>query len=513
MINATVEGRTFTKDIRVNKLKENSIDNSVPSSYTTNSDAEKICLAIISDFQSEFKKDNPYLLEHFIACENEYQISKCVCTTLKPELLPYPAVYDVDGCSEFVSQYLDYEPLKDPCKPPTCLPSPSQVLSWEVGDCFDLSNLLASFLIGAGYDAYVVFGIAPKWICTRDRSNSSFAMNQDICSSQQSTLRHTLKSVDDVINDMKVQKNQENMDSHQFYNNNNQDEDSDSLHGQRIHCWVVVKAGFRCSPGTTDFFVEPSTGEKYSCQTKHPYLQIFALWNTQNYWINKINDELPLEINIDCTDRWQAVFYNSSFTTERTSTTNERKPFDPPFSWVQRLSIPQESFSFRYPPHGKRVTLRKQLKLENFSEGVHKQGLLKRITVYEDENMLQMRHCEEYFGKARADNLIRRIRLEKDQSFHEDYASWHSYSLSEWIERSGERRIIHFREKGRIDGLVTHDECFGKVLVHCYSGRGDGLYERTSCLKQINNAKSKTKGSFIITTTDGTQNSAVTKIT
>lgn len=39
---------------------------------------------------------------------------------------------------------------------------------WQRGDCFDMSILLASLLIGYGYDAYVVYGRAPKFITTKD---------------------------------------------------------------------------------------------------------------------------------------------------------------------------------------------------------------------------------------------------------------------------------------------------------------------------------------------------------
>ena len=35
---------------------------------------------------------------------------------------------------------------------------------------FDLGNLLCSFLLGAGYDAYVVCGYAPRFITLRDQS-------------------------------------------------------------------------------------------------------------------------------------------------------------------------------------------------------------------------------------------------------------------------------------------------------------------------------------------------------
>eukprot|EP00752_Nemacystus_decipiens_P018589 g16667.t1 len=81
-------------------------------------------------------------------------------------------MYDLDKCAEFVSNFLHYEPLERPTEPPSCLPSSGQVLEWTVGDCFDFAMVLCSLLLGAGYDAYVVYGTAPGWITVRDRSRT-----------------------------------------------------------------------------------------------------------------------------------------------------------------------------------------------------------------------------------------------------------------------------------------------------------------------------------------------------
>lgn len=48
--------------------------------------------------------------------------------------------------------------------------SPSTVLSHAQGNCFEISTLLVSLLIGAGYDAYVVSGYATVATCHADLS-------------------------------------------------------------------------------------------------------------------------------------------------------------------------------------------------------------------------------------------------------------------------------------------------------------------------------------------------------
>lgn len=71
-----------------------------------------------------------------------------------------------------MANYLEYEELPEPDKLPEVIPSPANVLDeWQTGDCFDFAIVLASLLIGVGYNAYVVYGTAPKEITTRDESD------------------------------------------------------------------------------------------------------------------------------------------------------------------------------------------------------------------------------------------------------------------------------------------------------------------------------------------------------
>lgn len=51
-----------------------------------------------------------------------------------------------------------FQALADPVVLPKYVPSPTSVMTWQIGDCIDKSIVLASLLIGVGYDAYVVIG-------------------------------------------------------------------------------------------------------------------------------------------------------------------------------------------------------------------------------------------------------------------------------------------------------------------------------------------------------------------
>jgi len=56
------------------------------------------------------------------------------------------------------------------CWQPTKLSSPATVLRQQRGNCFEMSTVLVSLLLAAGYDAYVVSGYAGQTTCNGDLS-------------------------------------------------------------------------------------------------------------------------------------------------------------------------------------------------------------------------------------------------------------------------------------------------------------------------------------------------------
>ena len=515
--NVTFEGRTSTKSLRTRKIKCNeSCFLAAPSSYTEKNEKESICEAIASDFAQIFMERYPQFSNRLmVMAENEFQVSKCVCSTLKPELLPYPTIHDSTECSDFIAHYFDYEPLEDPCNHPKTLPSPSQVLRWGIGDCFDLSIVLASFLIGAGYDAFVVYGIAPKWICSRDTSRLSSASH---CNGKfhtfemQPVVAKIVNNLRTMMTDTSSRCQNAHSDTHAMFDDKDRDEiQQDPLHGKRVHSWVLVKSNLRCPPGSTEYFIEPSTGHHYlpsSC----PYLDIYAVWNNLNYWVNTREEKSATETSLATDDGWEPVFFNKGKVNSHINRDGGRMPFDPPFSWVDNLSISEDSFAFKYPATGRRVLFYEKRKIELFAEGVQKQGIEKRVTLFEDKGLLYPIQCIEYFSRLRKDSLSRRIKLPQSHSFHESFLPLNPSSIKEWIELSGERRIIHFHVKGRSDGLCSCDETFGEKIVHAYTDRRDRLSERIVHLIWVDEVKAKMKGRLFFPSGDGTQNAIVTKI-
>lgn len=122
------------------------------------------------EYQRQFKIIYDPLRDLLIAPKNECGKRKFICSTLRPTKLPFTQLYDYIGCAKFTANYLEYEELAEPNELPEVMPSPANVIAWQAGDCFDFAIVLCSLLLGTGYDAYVVYGTAPKNITTKDES-------------------------------------------------------------------------------------------------------------------------------------------------------------------------------------------------------------------------------------------------------------------------------------------------------------------------------------------------------
>jgi len=116
----------------------------------------------VLEYNRQFKIIYDPTRELLLAPINECNKRKFICTTIRPTKLPYTDLYDHENCAKFIANYLEYEELAEPDKLPEYIPSPANILDWQAGDCFDFAIVLCSLLVGSGYDAYVVYGTAPK---------------------------------------------------------------------------------------------------------------------------------------------------------------------------------------------------------------------------------------------------------------------------------------------------------------------------------------------------------------
>ena len=156
---------------KVSRCKEFSKSGGVPSSYFENTPKEELVLEHVIQYRREFSLTYDEKRELFLYPPNEFDKYKFICTTIRPTKVPYPELYDFEKCAKFLSNFIEYEELYPPNEFPKVIPSPANVLKYQIGDCFDFSIVLCSLLIGAGYNAFVVYGKAPREITTKDESN------------------------------------------------------------------------------------------------------------------------------------------------------------------------------------------------------------------------------------------------------------------------------------------------------------------------------------------------------
>ncbi|ETV99093.1 hypothetical protein, variant [Aphanomyces invadans] len=544
----TVAGIVSTKQRRL----EDNVMEEVPMSYSTNSNKELLCLEYVANFRKQFDDlmdasdiRRPPL---YLCPPNERGIPKFVCTTLRPTLLPFLDLYDMDKLATFVSGLIEYEPLVDPCAPPACLPSPSAVLAWQAGDSFDMANLLASFLIGAGYDAYVVHGRAPKWVCLLDQSQTECPYLAETAPTASGTTTTPPAATDATAAPKDEGKSkfvamQEAKEAARRAEEaarldwtkhmDVEDDDEDELNGKRVHAWVLVRAGRR--DVTEHVYLEPSTGRKYSVR-ESPYVRIEAVWNHQNYWVN-MQVSRGKDASATCANTlfdlshatdWEFVFLSAH---DRRGATNgggglhgdggggeskhddldgsrsdnnshhhhhthdshddndpdnaaDDNVLDLPPSWVTKLHVERKAYKRRFVTDGQRTTLFRKAKVEEFAENSHNQGLVLRITQFRNVARTLPVQVREVF-KNRKDKLHLRIRYPLEGKFDEHFLPGRvPEALAKRTEWSGVRRDLGFYTSARMDGLVTREEVIHKRIVEVFQGRDDFLVGRSVALSE-----------------------------
>ncbi|KAG7400563.1 hypothetical protein PHYBOEH_005086 [Phytophthora boehmeriae] len=537
---AAIAARQFTMagvvSTKQRRLIDDTVDPTELPSYSSNTPKEQLCLEYIAGFQRQFERMFPNRRPLYLHPPNEKGVAKFVCTTIRPTLLPYRDLYDCHALARFLAGVVEYEPLANPTIPPVCLPSPSFTLKWRSADSFDLATLLVSFLIGAGYDAYVVNGIAPRWLTLLDQSSAPLPVlpvEEELRKNRErdqladpfkgssapteSKTTNDVKFVSRTTFTSKYLEKQEVAEKERLDKSRRvldfgygDDDDEDPLEGKRAHAWVLIRAGKR--EVSEHFYLEPSTGRSYSLRDS-PYAAIESVWNHENYWVNMQQQPVYLTLFdlFNSTD-WEYVFLSA---TERKSGKEAEQDakggvdlsddlkmlntdgdnhhgdndngdddliLDIPPSWVTKIHIDRATYKKRFVKDCQHVTLYDRAKVEEFAENTHEQGLIARVTIFRDVGCTLPMEIREYF-KNRKDKLESRTRFPFENKFEEYFAPGRMpealKSRTEWI---GYRREFQFYTSARPDGLVNREEEIQKRVVEHFDGRDDSLIFRSVSL-------------------------------
>ncbi|PSN57290.1 Dynein regulatory complex subunit 7 [Blattella germanica] len=375
----------------------------------------------------------------------------------------------------------------------------------QKGNIFEYSTLLCSFLIGSGYDAYVASGYASREFCFFDQTMITCPVLPDFSKKEEEVkdegipkyivkapldlrskflLEMDEKEEQKIRDKIKAKEEEERLAIEEF-----EKPAPDELFGTRIHSWVVV---LPCKDIEEPFFIDPLTGNKYDLS--HPsYLGLESLWNHTNYWVN-LQDckEGCKNLKFDLTDLecWEHLlagepwFYRKVDIGEEDEITPDiilmEKHLDMPTSWVQKLDISNSGYENRFPAGAKSV-LYKKTKLEQFAPYVQEDGLVTRITTYDDYDRLEPLWVYEYYSN-RVDCLteIRRNVLEKSilelfRRGREDCLKEHFYyENGVGVE---DERTLQFFHMARHDGLEKL-EMHPLFLIEHFRDRQDFLYYR-----------------------------------
>ncbi|XP_042336573.1 dynein regulatory complex subunit 7 [Sceloporus undulatus] len=489
-----------------------SIDTSnLPESYRTNSAKEQLLLKVADNFHHQYAHLCPDREPLFLHPVNECGVEKFVSTTVRPTLLPYLELYNWDGCARFVSDYLTMEPLPSPIAPPSYLYSPTTILRYQRGNCFDFSVLLCSLLIGAGYDAYCVNGYATREICMMDESKEVCPLLQkpeqvteeaakekpkkyairplrDLTSKYEQQEAAKLQAKVQEVEDKKKKEEQEKIAEAQKPK-------PDTLYGLRVHAWVLVLSGKREVPES--FFIDPFTGKSYSTADDH-FLGIESVWNHRNYWINMQdcwNACRDLQFDLGDPVNWEFMLLGADKPllsvpdveeeeemgddeVEVLLKEEEPKGFDMPASWVEQIQISPKEFETRCP-QGKKVIQYKNAKLEKWAPYLNGNGLVSRLTLYEDPDCTKVLEVKEWY-KNREDVMETRELNKQTDVTTECFLPGHAHGLKAHIYKTMEPetdRTMEFYSETRVDGLEKRIET-PTDMTEYFVGRSDFLYYR-----------------------------------
>ncbi|XP_030222882.1 dynein regulatory complex subunit 7 isoform X1 [Gadus morhua] len=482
-----------------------------PSSYQHNSPQEKQLLVIADNFSSQYSHIFPNRKPLFLCPLNECGVKSPVChiqkfvsTTLRSTMLPYSGLYDWDNCASFVADHLVLQALDPPIEPPRRLISPTLLLETQTGTCFDISTLLCSLLLGAGYDAYCVTGYAVREMCLLDQSRQECPLlvgevevkvEGTSAEDERQVRKYAVKPPRELRSNFeRAQQERKEQEARAEVLRSQQEAQRlqeelerpppDPLQGQMLHCWVLVLAGKR--EIRDHFFIDPLTGKGYALGDES-FLGVEALWNQHNYWVNMQDCGRgcsDMEYNLGDTTMWESVLFRITEKEEEEELEEEEewseepKPFEMPRSWVDTIALSKQDLERRWPG-GSRSTQYRKAKLEQFTPYLLPDGLVTRLTTYTDLECEEVDVVREWF-QNRLDHLEERelqratnVTIERFSPGCKLKLKTHSYvSLA-----PGTVRRMDFHSRACPDGLLRRVESPGQ-MEETFDHRDDLLYSR-----------------------------------
>uniref|UniRef100_A0A1B0BB45 Dynein regulatory complex subunit 7 n=1 Tax=Glossina palpalis gambiensis TaxID=67801 RepID=A0A1B0BB45_9MUSC len=330
---------------------------------------------------------------------------------------------------------------------PTRLISPASLLRRRQGNSFEMATLLCSMLLGAGFQAFVVSGVARAETVECDLREKPYPYQMpppkveeeqkakpttgskyklrplpDLRSHLEENMAELLmqkEAEEQKIKDEALQRTLEELELQPV----------DKYHFRRSHAWVVVldnapwvtvKAVHKTDASPKMLaarFFEPSTG--FICETHcKQYILVDSVWNQYNYYVNKQEYQRLSEIRWDLRDTtdWEHilpgeppemrtyVIHSDENLADLVHPIQDEHHLDTIRSWVMKLHIGAKEFEERFPKLEKTVYYQKA-KHERYSPYSQRTGKVMQLTLYSDDEYNQPTEHWEFF-ENRTDKLI-----------------------------------------------------------------------------------------------------------
>ncbi|XP_037815223.1 coiled-coil domain-containing protein lobo-like isoform X2 [Lucilia sericata] len=314
-----------------------------------------------------------------------------------------------------------------------------------------MATLLCSMLIGAGFPAVVVSGVARADTVENNQRNVPYPhkiidiiIDDDKKGGVKAEQMYKLRQMPDLESRL-----HENM--AQLLRERSEEEQriqeeiikaeleelelkaADKYHYRRSHAWVAIienapwsikpKKKYKNESGDiteeqpTAHFIEPSTG-LFSGSDNKNYIIIDSVWNNLQYYVNKQQYLRVKDIRWDLRNikDWEHLLpgepkemrTHAAHSDENIISTDqllaEEKHLDTIRSWVTRLHIGEKEFEERFPQLQKTI-LYKGAKHERFSPYTQKNGKVMQLTLYADEDYQKPTVRWEYY-ENRSDLLV-----------------------------------------------------------------------------------------------------------
>ncbi|XP_026743316.1 dynein regulatory complex subunit 7-like [Trichoplusia ni] len=392
---------------------------------------------------------------------------------------------------------------------PERLISPYTAIIRRSANPFELAHVQASWLIGSGYDAYVVVGCAERDICMAIRYRTVCPEIPDDSEEVEETPppeeepRYRLVPLPDLTSKYcqemeskeaaKVQGEIDKVENERLAKIAELEKPPpDEIDGWRTHAWILVLPGFM---GVEEpFFIEPSEGNGYPLTTKH-YQHIESVYNHENYYVNiqpePVEDLSSLSYDLSDLNCWEHLlagepFYRRQFvgidTSDKRTAVETEKHLDMPCSWVEKLDITADEYEQRYPGSHKVIHYKKVL-LEKFSPYSQRDGIVKRIKIFDDYALTVPLHTYEFY-KQREDKMdtvsidhVNRMVKETFLGGRKDHLLKHTYSMDAPPTTVEGDRKVEFNWYARLDHL-SKLICTALTFEEHYVEREDRLESR-----------------------------------